>query len=315
MRKIVDSVLDLIGMTPMVRLKRLGAGLPGEILVKLEYFSPGGSVKDRAALWCIEGAEREGLLKPGDVVVEATSGNMGAGLAIACAIKGYHMVAVMSETMSEERKQMLRTLGAELVLIPVSADEKGKIALKDYELATNKAAQIAEERGGLFVDQFHNPYNLQAHYESTGREIWEQTDGRVDIFVAMAGSAGTVMGVARAIKERNPKIKVIVGEPATSAVIAGNPPGEHRIMGVGPGFVPSLYDPKLCDGLITVTDEEAKIVAQMLARKEGIFAGYSSGANVAAALKLARQAEPGQVIVTIVCDTGLKYISTDLFTD
>jgi len=312
---IADSVLELVGRTPLLRLGRLcqAEGIESEILVKIEYFNPGGSHKDRAALYMIEGAEREGRLKPGGVVVEATSGNMGTGLAIACAIKGYQMVAVMSETMSEERRMMLRALGAEIVLMPVTAESRGQVTVEDYNQATAKAAEIAEERGGIWVDQFHNRHNPQAHYEMTGREILDQTDGQLDIFVNMVGSAGTAMGVARALKEHNPRIRVIVGEPATSAVIAGNPPQAHRLQGVGAGFVPPFYDPQLCDGLITVSDDEAAGMARKLARLEGVFCGYSSGANVAAAVKVARAEGPGQRIVTIINDTGLKYLSTDLF--
>jgi len=313
--QVVDSVLELVGATPLVRLGRLAAGLPAEVLVKLEYYNPGGSIKDRAALACIEGAEREGRLKPGDVVVEATSGNMGTGLAIACAIKGYRMVAVMPETMSQERQQMLRALGAEVVLTPVTGQERGLVTLDDYYKATDKAAEIARERGGIWVDQFHNPHNLRAHVEGTGREIWEQTGGKLDVFVAMAGSAGTAMGVARVLKEHNPRVRIVIGEPENSAVIAGHPPGQHRLQGVGAGFVPPFYEARLCDELITVSDEEAQEAARALAQREGIFAGYSSGANVAAALKIARRAQPGQTIVTMINDTGLKYLSTDLFRD
>ncbi len=313
MSKVMDSILELVGQTPMVRLGRLAADLEVEILAKLEFTNPGGSVKDRAALWAIEGAEREGRLNPGGVVVEASSGNMGTGLAIACAVKGYQMVVVMPETMSEERRHMLRALGAEIVLTPITGQTRGEVTLEDYYLATSKAAELAEERGGIWINQFENPHNLRAHYEGTGREIWEQTEGCLDVFVAMAGTAGTAIGVAQALKERNPRIRVIIGEPAASAVIAGGPPGGHHIQGVGAGFVPPFYDPELCDGLVTVSDEEARQGARQLARQEGIFAGYSSGANIAATLKVAPEMKPGQTLVTMINDTGLKYLSTDLF--
>jgi cysteine synthase A len=305
----------MIGSTPLVRLSRLAAAydLPAHVLAKVEMVNPGGSHKDRVARKMIAMAEREGRLLPGGVVVEASSGNMGTGLAIACLVKGYHMVVVMPETMSEERRRMLHALGAEIVLTPVTGSERGKVTLEDYHLATGTAARIAEERDGIYADQFHNPANLAVHYEETGPEIWDQSGGEVDAFTAMVGTGATLIGIARALRERNPEIRIYAGEPATSAVLSGQPTGEHRIQGIGSGFVPPFYDSGLVTGVVTVTDEEAREGARSLARHEGIFCGYSSGANIACALKLACQMAPGETIVTLVFDTGLKYVSTDLF--
>jgi len=311
--KIANSVIDLIGNTPLLRLNKVTRGLPAEILVKVEIFNPGLSIKDRSALGMIEGAERRGLLKPGSVVVSQTSGNLGTGLAIVCAAKGYHMVAVMSETMSEERRQMLRALGAEVVLVPAGSPTRGVVTKEDYIRAKEKAAEIARERNGFWVDQFENEDNPLTHRETTGKEILEQTDGQLDAFVAAVGSAGTAMGVAYTLKQYNPKIKVVVVEPATSAPISGGPVIGHRIQGIATGTVPKFYDPNLTDEVVTVTNEEAEEMARRMAAEEGLFAGYSSGANVAAAVKVARTMPPGQRIVTIVNDTGLKYLSTDLY--
>lgn len=313
MGKIANSVIDLIGNTPLLRLNKVTRGLPAEILVKVEIFNPGLSIKDRSALGMIEGAEKRGLLKPGSVVVSQTSGNLGTGLAIVCAAKGYHMVAVMSETMSEERRQMLRALGAEVVLVPAGSPTRGVVTKEDYIRAKEKAAEIARERNGFWVDQFENEDNPLTHRETTGKEILEQTDGKLDAFVAAVGSAGTAMGVAYTLKQYNPKIKVVVVEPATSAPISGGPVIGHRIQGIATGTVPKFYDPNLTDEVITVTNEEAEEMARRMAAEEGLFAGYSSGANVAAAVKVARTMAPGQRIVTIVNDTGLKYLSTDLY--
>lgn len=313
MGKIANSVIDLIGNTPLLRLNKVSRGLPAEILVKVEIFNPGLSIKDRSALGMIEGAERRGLLKPGSVVVSQTSGNLGTGLAIVCAAKGYHMVAVMSETMSEERRQMLRALGAEVVLVPAGSPTRGVVTKEDYIRAKEKAAEIARERNGFWVDQFENEDNPLTHRETTGKEILEQTDGQLDAFVAAVGSAGTAMGVAYTLKQYNPKIKVVVVEPATSAPISGGLVIGHRIQGIATGTIPKFYDPNLTDEVITVTNEEAEEMARRMAAEEGLFAGYSSGANVAAAVKVARTMAHGQRIVTIVNDTGLKYLSTDLY--
>ncbi|MHB9144598.1 MAG: cysteine synthase A [Symbiobacteriia bacterium] len=313
MAKIANSIIDLIGNTPLLRLNKLTQGLQAEVLVKIEIFNPGLSIKDRGALGMIEGAERRGLLKPGSVVVSQTSGNLGTGLAIVCAAKGYHMVAVMSETMSEERRQMLRALGAEVVLIPAGSPIRGVVTTEDYTRAKAKADEIARERNGFWVDQFENEDNLLTHRRTTGPEIIEQTDGQLDAFVAAVGSAGTAMGVAYALKKFNPKIKVVVVEPATSAPISGGPVIGHHIQGIATGTVPKFYDPSLTDEVITVTDEEAAETARRMAAEEGLFAGYSSGANVAAALKVAKNMPAGQRVVTVVNDTGLKYLSTDLY--
>lgn len=313
MATIAENIIDLIGNTPLLRLNRLTDGLNVEVLVKVEIFNPGLSIKDRAALGMIEGAERRGLLKPGAFVVAQTSGNLGTGLAIVCAAKGYRMVAVMSETMSEERRRMLQALGAEVVLVPAGSSVRGVVTTEDYTRAKAKAEEIARERNGFFVNQFENEDNLLFHREHTGREIINQTDGRLDAFVAAVGSAGTAMGVAYTLKKSNPLIKVVAVEPATSAPISGGPVVGHRIQGIATGTIPKFYDPDLTDEVITVTDEEAAETARRMAAEEGLFAGYSSGANVAASLKVARTMAPGQRVVTIINDTGLKYLSTDLY--
>ncbi len=313
-KKIADSMADCVGNTPLVRLSRLFGPTGVEALAKIEFYNPGGSVKDRAAFRIIQEAEKKGILKKGMTVVEATSGNMGTGLAIACAIKGYKMVAVMPETMSLERRHMLRSLGAEVYLTKVTGEQKGKITIDDYYEITGIAKKIAGERGGFWADQFNNFGNLLAHYEGTGREILDQTDGRLDVFVAAVGSGGTLIGAAKAIKEHNPKIKVIAVEPTSSSVLQGGEPGQHKIQGVGAGFVPPFFDAKFVDGYVSVTDEECRVAAQRLAKEEGIFAGYSSGANIAASLKVSNTMKKGEILVTMINDTGLKYLSTDLFT-
>ena len=312
--EIAANVLETVGNTPLVRLNRLTEGIAAEVLVKLEYFSPGASVKDRTALGIIHGAERDGILKPGMTVVSQTSGNMGTGLAIACAVLGYHMVAVMPATMSEERRQMLLALGAEVALVPqLPGTPRGVVTNADYLRAKATAKQIAEERNGFWVDQFTNENNPRVHEEMTGPEILRQTGGRLDAYVIAVGSAGTAMGVAAALKKHDPKIKVVVLEPATSAPISGGPISGHKIQGIATGQVPHFYRPELTDEVLTVTNEEAIETARRLAKEEGIFAGFSSGANVAGALKVARKMRAGQRVVTIINDTGLKYLSTELY--
>lgn len=309
------SVLATIGRTPLVALERLGAGLPGLVLAKLEYFHPGHSIKDRIALRMIEDAEQEGRLRPGQPVVELTSGNTGTGLAIVCAVKGYPFYAVMSEGNSVERRRMLRALGANVVLVPqVGGARPGRVSREDLAAVEERAAALAEELGAFRPDQFGNRSNVGAH-EETGQEIWEQTGGRVDAWVASIGTCGTFVGVARALKRHNPAVRCYACEPAVAPVLAGKPITctRHRLEGTGYAFVPPQWDPALCDGYLAVTDEEAIEATRRLATVEGIFAGGSSGANVCAALALARQAAPGQVIVTTCNDTGLKYLSTDLF--
>lgn len=310
------SAIDTIGGTPLVALERLSEGLPGVVLAKLESFSPGGSVKDRIARRMIEDAERRGLLRPGGAIVELTSGNTGIGLAIVAAVKGYRLYAVMSEGNSMERARMLRALGAEVVLVPQAHGSRpGVVTGEDLALVERRAAELAAELGAFRPDQFGNPSGVAAHEETTGREIWEQTGGRVDWWVASVGTAGTFVGVARALKRWNPAVRCVVAEPAGARRLAGQPVTcpEHRIQGTGYAMVPPLWDPSLCDGYLGVTDEDAIATARLLATREGLFVGYSGGANVWAALRIAREAREGDVVVTVCPDTGLKYLSTDLF--
>jgi len=313
---VLPSVAATIGQTPLVALERLARGLPGRVLAKLETVNPGGSVKDRIALAIIEAAERDGRLKPGGTVVELTSGNTGIGLAIVCAVKGYRMVAVMSEGNTVERRRMLEAVGAEVVLVPQAGRPRpGQVSGADLEKVEEKTRELVRRLRAFRPDQFVNPDNVAAHEHGTGREIWEQTGGRVDAFCALVGTGGTFVGVARALKARNPEIRCYAVEPASAPVLAGrrvkNP--RHKLQGGGYASVPPLWDPACCDGFLTATDAEAIRVARRLGREEGICAGFSSGANVASALTLARRATPGATIVTVIADTGLKYLSTDLF--
>lgn len=315
----VDSLLDLVGNTPVVELGRLGAGLPGRVLLKLEGMNPGGSVKDRAALRCLEDAERRGELRPGGTVVELTSGNMGIGLAVACAVTGYRLVAVMSEGNSPERRRVLAAYGAEVVLVPQAAGGvPGQVSGEDLALVEARTRELVRERNGWRPDQFHNPSNPAAHEATTGPELWDQAGGRpgaIWAFAAIVGTAGTFVGVARALKARDPAVRCYAVEPAGAPALAGRPitaPG-HKLQGAGYAFVPPAWDPALCDGTLAVTDEEAIATGRALARREAILGGFSTGANVAAALRLAAEAPTGATIATIACDTGLRYLSTDLY--
>ena len=313
---VLGSVLEAIGRTPLVALDRLGAGLPGRVLAKLEYYSPGASMKDRIALRMVEDAERQGLLKPGGTIVELTSGNTGTGLAVVCAVKGYQLIAVMSAGNSPERRRMLEALGAQVELVPQAPGHApGQVSGEDLELVDRRTAELTAELGAFRADQFGNPSNVAAHEVTTGREIWEQTGGAVDVFVAMVGTGGTFVGVARALKCRKPAVRTYAVEPAGAPFLAGGPVvvGTHKLQGAGYALRPPLWEDALCDGYLAVTDEEAVETARRLARREAIFAGFSTGANVAAALCLARDAAPGTTIVTIACDSGMKYLSTDLF--
>ena len=312
--KIYKSVLDLIGHTPLVRLDRIKGDIKTTILGKLEYYNPSGSVKDRIALSMIEEAEREDLIKKGDSIVEPTSGNTGTSLALVCALKGYRMIAVMPEQMSQERKDMMAAFGAELVLVPSHGKaEPGTFTKEDVEATLAKAEELASKPDHFMPNQFSNPANTLAHQKTTAEEIWEETDGQVDVFVAGVGTSGTAMGVSRGLKGKNPEIKIFVIEPANSAVISGECPGHHRIQGIGEGFVPDLLEGECYDGIIKVSDVEAKATSCRLARLEGIFAGYSAGANVFASMSLARKLEEGKTIVTVIPDSGMKYLSTELF--
>ncbi len=312
---IAASVLDAIGNTPLVALDRLAAGLPGRVVIKLEGANPGASIKDRAARQCIAEAERDGRLRPGGTVVELTSGNMGAGLAIVCAVKGYRFIAVMSVGNSRERVQMLRALGAEVDLVPQMSDGvPGQVSGADLALVEMRTQELVHTLGAFRPDQFRNPANLHAHEETTGREIWAQTGGAVTHFCAIVGTGGTFLGTAGTLRAHNPAIRCYAVEPAGAQPLAGKPitRAAHKLQGAGYAAVPPQWDAALCDGTLAVTDDDATATARLLATREGIFAGFSAGANVAAALRLARDAAPGSIIATVACDSGLKYLSTDL---
>ena len=312
---ISPSILDAIGWTPLVALDRLGEGLPGRVVLKIEGANPGASIKDRAAVQCVAEAERDGRLKPGGVIVELTSGNMGAGLAIVCAIKGYRFIAVMSVGNSHERVQMLRALGAEVDLVPqMPGGVPGQVSGDDLARVEERTNELVRTLGAYRPDQFHNPANLRAHELTTGPEIWAQTGGTVTHFCAIVGTGGTFLGTARALKARNPTVRCYAVEPEGSQVIAGKPVTDprHTLQGAGYAAVPPQWDVALCDGTLAVGDTEARETARVLAMREGIFAGFTTGANVVAALRVARDAPAGSIIATVACDSGLKYLSTDL---
>ena len=312
----LDSVLPAIGNTPLVAIDRVAAGLPARVAVKLEYYSPGGSVKDRVARQIIDDAERSGRLQPGGTVVELTSGNMGIGLAIVCALKGYRLIAVMSEGNSVERRRVLEALGATVDLVPqVGRPQPDQVSSEDLRAVEARAEQLTTELGAFRPDQFNNPSAIAAHETTTGEEIWQQTDGRATHFVASIGTGGTFVGVARTLKRHNPAVRCYACEPASAPFIAGRAISNtrHKIQGTGYALMPPLWEPDLVDGLLTASDAEALTIARRLARQEGIFGGFSTGANVAAALKVAADAPRGSLVVTLAPDTGLKYLSTDLF--
>jgi len=301
---VANSPLELIGNTPVVRLNRIPPADGAEVWAKLEFTNLGGSVKDRICLSMIEDAERSGRLRPGDVVVEPTSGNTGIGLALVCAIKGYRLILTMPDTMSEERRSLLLAYGAELELTP---DSKGMHA------AVARAEEIARTEPRAFLpQQFRNPANPDAHRRTTAREILEQFP-RLDAFVAGVGTGGTITGVGEVLHRERPGCKVVAVEPATSAVLSGGSPGFHKIQGIGAGFVPENLDEHSYDSVATVTDEQAAVFARRLAREEGLLVGISSGANCAAALEVARELGPGHIVLTVFCDTGERYLTTDLF--
>jgi len=304
--KIAESIVDLVGGTPLVRLPKLAAGLPGTVAAKLESFNPLGSVKERIAVAMMNAAERDGLVHPGGTVVEPTSGNTGVGLAFVCAARGYKLVLTMPDTMSVERRLLLSALGADLELTPGAEGMPGAI---------QRAEQLVVEIPGAFMpQQFNNPANPDVHERTTGPEIWTDTDGQVDIFVAGVGTGGTVTGVGRYLKSCKPDVQIVALEPVGSAVLSGGQPGPHKIQGIGAGFVPTVLDVSLVDEVMLVSDEDAGKVARSLAREEGILAGISSGAAAWAALELAARAEnEGKLIVTVLPDTGERYLSTWLF--
>ena len=306
---IIESMTDLVGNTPLVRLSRLSEGTGATILGKLESANPAGSVKDRIGLAMVEVAEREGLLTPGEsVIVEPTSGNTGIALAFVCAARGYKCILTMPETMSMERRALLKAYGAELVLTPGTEGMRGAIA---------RAQEIAAETPGAFVpQQFENAANPDIHASTTAEEIWADTDGSVDIFVAGVGTGGSITGVGRVLKERKPGVQIVAVEPTDSPVLSGGDPAPHRIQCIGAGFVPGVLDTSVYDEIIQVTAEDAFETSRNLARDEGVLTGISAGANAWAALQLAKRPEnAGKVIVTIICDTGERYLSTALFTE
>ncbi|MFZ1888411.1 MAG: cysteine synthase A [Candidatus Binataceae bacterium] len=302
---VAHSPLDLIGHTPVVRLNRLPGKDEAEIWAKLENYNPGGSVKDRICLAMIEAAEKSGRIKPGDTIVEPTSGNTGIGLALVAAVKGYKLILTMPDTMSEERRSLLAAYGAKLVLTPDTRGMHGAIA---------KAEELARENPSYFMpQQFSNPANPEIHYRTTGPELLEQMP-RIDAFISGVGTGGTITGTGRYLHEHCPnKVLVVAVEPKNSPVLSGGEPGFHKIQGIGAGFVPKNLDTKSYDEIITVSDEDATLYTRRLAREEGILVGISSGANCCAALQIAKRLGSGKIVVVVFCDTGERYLTTDLF--
>lgn len=302
---IYSSITELIGHTPMVEITGI-EGQKARIVVKVESFNPGGSAKDRVALSMIEDAEQKGILRPGATIIEPTSGNTGVGLAWVGSVKGYHTIFTMPETMSAERRNLLKAYGAQIVLTPGDKGMAGSIA---------KANELKESiPGSVILGQFVNPANPAAHERTTGEEIWRDTEGQVDLFIAGVGTGGTLCGSAKALKRHNPQVKVIAVEPATSAVLSGGKAGRHNIQGIGGGFIPDTYDAAVVDSIQTVTNEEAYEYARILARKYGILAGISSGAAFFAAAEESRKdANAGKCIVAVLPDTGERYLSTGIF--
>lgn len=308
MKKIAQRLTDLVGNTPLLELNNYSKnkGLRAHVIVKLEYFNPAGSVKDRVALAMIEDAETKGVLKPGATIIEPTSGNTGVGLAFVAAAKGYKLVLTMPDTMSMERRNLLKALGAELVLTPGADGMKGAIA---------RAEELqASTPGSLILQQFDNQANPAVHERTTGQEIWQDTDGKVDIFVAGVGTGGTVSGVGTALKKHNPKIQVVAVEPEDSPVLSGEKPGSHKIQGIGAGFIPKNYNSAVVDGILQVSNDDAIRTGRELAKYEGLLVGISSGAAVSAATQLAQLPEnEGKNIVVLLPDTGERYLSTLLY--
>lgn len=310
MSHIAKQLTDLVGNTPLLEFSNFNKrhGIKATLIGKLEYFNPAGSVKDRVALAMIEDAEAKGRLQPGATIIEPTSGNTGVGLAFVSAVKGYKLILTMPETMSLERRQLLQALGANLVLTPGAEGMKGAIA---------KAEALRDEiTGSIILQQFENPANPAQHVRTTAQEIWRDTDGKVDIFVAAVGTGGTVSGVGKGLKAHNPNIRIVAVEPANSPVLSGGKPGSHKIQGIGAGFIPKTYDGSVVDEIIQVRDEAAFQTSRELAQTEGLLVGISSGAAVCAALQLAQRPEnAGKTIVALLPDTGERYLSTGLFSD
>ena len=308
MAKIYEKLTELVGRTPLLDLQRLAAkkNAQAQVVAKVEYFNPGGSVKDRIALNMIEDAEQKGILKPGSVIIEPTSGNTGVGLAWISRVKGYEAIIVMPETMSRERQNLLRAAGAKLVLTSGAKGMKGAI---------EEANRLKDETpGAVILGQFVNPANPDMHERTTGEEIWQDTDGQVDIFVAGVGTGGTVTGVGRALKKHNPNVKIVAVEPESSPVLSGGQPGAHKIQGIGAGFIPQTYDRQVIDEIIQVSNDNAILTGRELSLYEGLIVGISSGAATYAALQLAQRPEnKGKRIVALLPDTGERYLSTQLY--
>jgi cysteine synthase A len=309
MARIYENLADTFGNTPLVKIPRLNKGLPGTVLVKMESFNPAGSVKDRIGVAMIEAAERNGRLLPGMTILEPTSGNTGIALAFVAAAKGYPCILVMPDTMTIERRNLLKAYGAQVVLTAGAEGMNGAIA---------RATEIYRGAPSKYFmpQQFENPSNPEIHYRTTGEEIWRDTDGKVDVFVAMVGTGGTITGAGRLLKERNPQIRVVAGEPDASPVLSGGAPAPHKIQGTGTGFVPKVLDTHVYDAVIRVSDADAIATARRAAREEGMLVGISAGANIYAALQLAALPEnAGKTIVTIGCDTGERYLSNAVFSE
>ena len=308
MKKTAQSLTDLIGGTPLLELNRFAAekGLARPIIAKLEYFNPGGSAKDRIALAMIRQAEEDGTLKPGATIIEPTSGNTGVGLALVAAVRGYRLILTMPETMSIERRQLVSAYGAQIVLTPAAEGMTG--AIKEAERLRDSID------GAIILQQFSNRANPAAHFATTGPEIWNDTEGHVDVFVAGAGTGGTISGVGRYLKSKTPAIRIVAAEPASSPVLSGGKAGAHAIQGIGAGFVPEVYDSSVVDEVITVSNDDAMSTTRLLARSEGLLTGISSGAAAWAAAELARREElRDKTIVTLLPDTGERYLSTGVF--
>lgn len=310
MEKVAKNILELVGNTPLMELGRFSRekGLSSPLVAKLEYFNPAGSVKDRVALSLVEDAERRGVLGQGGTIIEPTSGNTGIGLAMVATVRGYRLILTMPETMSVERRKLLKALGAEIVLTPGAEGMTGAIA---------EAERLKESiSGAVILQQFENPANVEAHRRTTAQEIWRDADGKIDIFVACVGTGGTVTGIGGVLKEKNPSVRIVAVEPASSPVLSGGKPGAHKIQGIGAGFVPKIYDSSVVDEVVAVEDADAFQASRDLARTEGMLVGISSGAALHAAAEMALRPEnAGKRVVVLLPDTGERYLSTDLFAD